>query len=270
MAISDWLQQAQRQLAAVGITSARLDCMILLEDITGKDRGWLLAHPEFELDKKSLKQLESVVARRAKHEPLAYIRGKVAFYGREFYVNQHVLVPRPETESFIELLKNSKLNKNNTHILDLGTGSGCIGITLALELPLTRVTLADIDNQALAVARKNADLQEAKVAHIATSLLHNITGKYDIVVANLPYVPNNYPVNAAVRFEPKLALYAGDDGLDLYRAFWRQVSELQHKPALILTESLRKQHEALVSLAKTTGYCLATTNNLVQAFELRV
>jgi len=102
---SSWLRQSVARLEDAGITTARLDCLVLLEDETGKDRAWLLAHPEYYLQGSDLKDLNTKVAQRALHIPLAYIRGKAEFYGREFAVNEHTLVPRPETESMIELLQ---------------------------------------------------------------------------------------------------------------------------------------------------------------------
>jgi methylase of polypeptide subunit release factors len=102
--VKDWLINSEKRLTSAGIATARLDCLVLLEDATGKDRGWLLAHPEHELQGSEIKNLSTKIAQRAKHVPLAYIRGKAEFYGREFAVNAHTLVPRPETEAMIELL----------------------------------------------------------------------------------------------------------------------------------------------------------------------
>lgn len=105
MEVSSWLKQAEDRLNRAGISTARLDCLVLLEDETGKDRGWLLAHPEHELQGSEIKTLSTKIAQRAQHVPLAYIRGKAEFYGHEFIVNAHTLVPRPETETIIELLQ---------------------------------------------------------------------------------------------------------------------------------------------------------------------
>lgn len=267
MTIDTFLKDATKRLVSANIESARLDCLILLEDTTHKDRAWLLAHPEFMLADPQLDQLNTKVDRRVRQEPLAYIRGKVAFYGREFYVDDHVLIPRPETESFIDLLKSSKLNTNSTHILDLGTGSGCLGITCALEFPHTVVTLSDIDKNTLMIAQKNADLLGAKATFIESNLLHNIPGTSTVIVTNLPYVPNNYPVNTPTMFEPKLALYAGEDGMDLYREFWQELRSSAKKPATILTEALTEQHNTQMQLAALAGYKLLDTDGLVQAFS---
>jgi release factor glutamine methyltransferase len=266
MHIENLLRHSMTRLKQAGIETARLDCLVLLEDMLGKDRSWLLAHPEFELSAADLNLLQQQIARREQHEPLAYVRGKVEFYGREFLVDSNVLVPRPESESFIELLKNSKLNKKCTQLLDLGTGSGCIGLTVAAELPQLQVTLADINQTALSVAQKNADKLGLRVTFVLSNLLGSVTECYDIIATNLPYVPDEYPVNRPVAFEPKLALYAGKDGMDLYRKFWSQTQELSKKPQLILAESLLEQHEQQTQLAASAGFKLTETNGLVQLF----
>src|SRR4051794_37561413 len=103
--VSDWLRQSVASLEGAGISTARLDCLVLLEDETGKDRAWLLAHPEYELQGSDLNILNTKIIQRMQHVPLAYIRGRSEFYGRDFMVNAHTLVPRPETEGMIELLR---------------------------------------------------------------------------------------------------------------------------------------------------------------------
>ena len=149
--------------------------------------------------------------------------------------------------------------------MDLGSGSGCIGITLALEIPRLVVTLADVDKTTLKVARRNAALLGAEVTYKQTDLLSTITEQYDVIVTNLPYVPDSYPTTT-IAFEPKQALFAGKDGLDLYRAFWRQVDDKVTKPKVIATESLLSQHSAQTKLALRAGYQISDTDSLVQLF----
>jgi len=270
MTIDTFLAQVTQRLQIAGIETARLDCLVLLEDAVGKDRSWLLAHPEFELSLEQQQVLQQSITRRELHEPLAYIRGHVEFYGREFLVNKHTLVPRPESESFIDLLKKYTLNTNSTRILDLGTGSGCIGITGVLECPTTYMTLSDVDEAALHVAHKNTELLSAKVTLVASDLLSTITERFDIIMTNLPYVPDHHPVNKPVHFEPHDALYAGLDGMDLYRKFWQQVQSLDAKPMLIMTESLPEQHNLQSKLATAVGYDYVEAQGLVQFFKIIV
>jgi release factor glutamine methyltransferase len=148
----------------------------------------------------------------------------------------------------------------------VGTGSGCLGITAALELPDADVTLLDVDPGALEVATQNASKLNAKVRTMQNDLLNNYNQPVDVILANLPYVPDNYPINQAAGNEPALALFAGEDGLDLYRRFWPQIKNLDDQPEYVLTEALTTQHAALADIAKTAGYTLKQTDGLVQLF----
>src|SRR5882757_1080566 len=125
MRVDDWLKQAQQKLETAGIGTARLDTLVLLEDELNKSRAHLLAHPELNLTPKNVQVLSEQLARRARHEPLAYLRGKTEFYGREFVVRPAVLEPRPESETMIELLKAADLPAK-LRIADIGTGSGAL------------------------------------------------------------------------------------------------------------------------------------------------
>ena len=268
MTLDAYIQDATVRLQSVGISSARLDILILVEDTLRIDRSSALAHPERELQSDEITTLDSAVQQRLVHTPLAYIRGKAAFYGRQFAVNPAVLVPRPESEVMISLLLKLPLTEG-ARIIDVGTGSGCLGITAALELPTAIVTLTDIDSHALAVAQRNALALGARVTHAQQDLLKSDDGTYDVVLANLPYVPDAYPINAAARHEPTLALFAGRDGLDAYRALWQHIEAQSTQPRYVLTESLLAQHDALAELAQQHGYSLAETHGLIQLFTVQ-
>ncbi len=274
MTIKDFINATAKKLKTVGVESARLDCLVLLEDITGKDRAWLLAHPEVELESEKVKKLGRLVERRANHEPLAYIRGRSEFYGREFLVTADTLQPRPETEAMIEmaiqLIENEKLKVEN--IIDVGTGTGCIAISMKLEQPDIRVLATDISRECLDISQTNAQTLGAKIELLEGDLLEPISpSTYQsstIILANLPYVPDNHPINQAAQFEPALALFAGDDGLDAYRKMFKQINQLVEKPKAILTESLTSQHQALRALANEHGFTLESTKDLIQRFSL--
>lgn len=254
-------------LQEAGIASARLDCLIFLEDALKQNRAWILAHPEFELSSAQVTALDKLVTARSDHTPLAYIRGKAEFYGRSFVVNKNVLVPRPESEALIDLLKGINSLSKNPKIVDVGTGSGCLGITAALELPSAQVTLVDIDSQALQIAKKNAELLGAKVHTQTSNLLGDVSVDFDIALANLPYVPDNLAINQAAMHEPKLALFSGDDGLDLFRTFWEQIAALPNPPFYVITESFPFQHKDLAQLAKKAGFTLAKTEGFAQLYS---
>jgi len=266
MVISDWLKQTQTSLESAGIATARLDCLVLLEDELGKDRAWLLSHPEHELQGSEIEKLNTKIVQRAQHVPLAYIRGHAEFYGREFAVNAHTLVPRPETETIIELLKTLDLPAG-TRILDVGTGSGCIAITAALELPNLVILASDIDEDCLEVAYQNTHRLGANIDFFRSNLVQK-TESADILLANLPYVPDNFQINTAATHEPRHALFGGPDGLDLYRELFDQIASNSWEPQYILAESLPPQHETLAKIAKAAGYTLTKTEDFIQLFEL--
>lgn len=268
MTIAAFLHDATAQLTASGVLTARLDCLILLEDALGKNRASLLAHTEQDISSAQLEQLQLFVARRCAHEPLAYIRGHAMFFGRSFTVDPSVLVPRPETELIIEaFLQHIVLtNDKKLAVADIGTGSGCIGITIALEQPNTQVDLYDISDDALKIARKNAAQLNARVGIHKSDLLMSVAKPYDVIVTNLPYVPDGFPINTAASREPKLALFSGADGLRDYQTFWQQIDLLKYKPSYIITEAFPNQHHALATMARHNGYALEYVQDFVQLF----
>lgn len=270
MNLEEWLKTATKQLSKSGISTARLDCLVLLEDITGKDRAWLIAHPDFILDDKSKHVLDAQLLRRAKHEPLSYIRGKTEFYGREFIVNAHTLEPRPETETMIDLLK---LIKPSGPILDIGTGSGCLAITAKLEFPETQVYATDIDKMCIKTARQNAKKHDADIKLFMCDLLESIPPTtYHLpstILANLPYVPDCHTINQAAMFEPKHAIFGGKDGLDCYRQLFIQIDKLPEKPRYVLTESIPFQHQALEKISNKHGFQQTDERDFIQLFELQ-
>ena len=265
MKVKAFLERSTKKLEGANIGSARLDVLILLEDTLDKDRSWLLAHPEIELTSVQQKKLDKQVARRTRHEPLAYIRGFTEFYGRRFKVNRRVLEPRPESETMIELLKGLGLSKN-TKIADVGTGSGALGITGALELHNHNVDLYDIDASALAVAKHNCALHELHLRAVKRDLLRNSHKAYDVILANLPYVPNGWRINEAAAMEPRIAIFGGKDGLDVYRRFFEQLTHFSWRPKYILTEALPPQHSELTRIAKDGGFREHQSQDFIQVF----
>lgn len=264
---SNWLKLATAELEKNGINTARLDALVMLEDVIGKNRAHLLAHPELELTTEQEKTLESFLNRRLQHEPLAYIRGKAEFYGRDFSVNEHVLVPRPESEDIITLLKEYR---DVTTIIDIGTGSGALAITAALEFPRAEVIGIDVDPECLKVAKANAKQLDAHVAFLEGDLLRRedleMYQSPVFILANLPYVPDDYAINEAAKHEPTLALFAGRDGLELYRVMFDQLTEYEDTEIIVLTESLESQHKSLAGIAVDHGFTLGKTAGLIQSF----
>jgi release factor glutamine methyltransferase len=273
--IETWLKYNVRLLKKAGIGTARLDCLILLEDATGKDRSWLLANPDLTVQGPALEALEANILRRAAHEPLAYIRGKTEFYGREFIINNHVLEPRPESETMIDLLKQimneeRRMKNEELKIVDVGTGSGALAITAKLELPRANLLAVDIDPKCIKIAHQNAQNLGANINFFIGNLLEplprsSFSSQHSVILANLPYVPDNYRINNAAMLEPKTAIFGGSDGLYLYRQLFRQAAD---KPAkYILTESLPFQHKELCLIAMNFGYRQVLKEDFIQVFE---
>jgi release factor glutamine methyltransferase len=265
--IAEWLFETMKRLGETGVDSPRRDALVLLEDTIAKDRAWVLAHPEYELEPHEIAAVQKLVQQRLDRVPLAYIRGKAWFFGRFFAVHEHVLIPRPESESFIELLHDLKPTK----VIDIGTGSGALAITTKLELPETEVIATDLSTEALAVATKNAQAHVTDITFLLGSLLEPVTDVQlaeSTIITNLPYVPNRTEKSPELATEPPEALFSGDDGLDHYREFWKQVNQRSSKPTYILTESLESQHPTLIKLAKSADYKYLRTDILVQVFTV--
>jgi release factor glutamine methyltransferase len=194
--------------------------------------------------------------------PIAYLTHQREFYGRIFNVTRATLVPRPETEVLVEeALRVLRANHNLTNIVDLGTGSGCIAITLSLELPNRTVTATDESAAALAVAQHNAQRLGAEHIHFLhgsllqplRALLSSDFGQHTVLVANLPYLsPNEYRGN--LRFEPRSALVSGHDGLNLYRQLFQELSALpeSRRPSYVVLELHAPQADTLIELTKNT------------------
>jgi release factor glutamine methyltransferase len=194
---------------------ARLEIRILLGHALGVNRAWLIAHEHDELSASSLAKYESLLARRLAGEPVAYLLGEKEFFGRSFKVTPAVLIPRPETELLVELAL-EKLPDRAARVLDLGTGSGCIAITLALERPGCGVVAVDQSAAALAVAKQNAVHLGAKLGFYQGNWYQALpaeTEKFDLIVSNPPYVAEGDTHLAALTHEPGAALASGPDGL---------------------------------------------------------
>jgi release factor glutamine methyltransferase len=268
MTVSDYLSEMITLLTAAGIATARLDALVLLEDCLGKDRAHLLAHPETELADEQISTLKAQIKRRIRHVPLAYIRGKTEFYGRDFKVNEHVLEPRPESETMISLLKNLP-NTEGITIVDVGTGSGALAITAKLEMPHADVIAIDIDPRCLEVARQNAILLKTDIrfeqGNLLTPLVDGQPDNYALL-CNLPYVPDDFQINTAATHEPRLAIYGGPDGLTLYRELFRQLLGFTRKPTYILTEAMPPQHEQLIKIAEENRFKCVTSEDFIEVF----
>ncbi len=187
------------------------------------------------------------------HVPVQHILGYAFFYGYQFHVNEHVLIPRVETEQLVEntLYYYDKYFENeNIKLLDLGTGSGCIGVTLAKEENHLDVMISDVSSDALEVAKKNADALKANVKAVLSSWFENIDGKFDIIISNPPYIPDDEVVQDIVQKEPEVALYGGKTGTDYYELILREIKPYLKEKALIGFEHGYQQRALIASYVK--------------------
>jgi release factor glutamine methyltransferase len=200
---------------------ARLEAQILMAHSLGVERAWLVAHDRDALSEPQANAIEALVRRREGGEPVAYILGEREFHGRLFKVSPDVLIPRPDTELLVEAALARLPADRPARVLDLGTGSGCVAVTLALERPRAQVLAVDVSPAALSVARENARrLGAANVACVLSDWYAAVgVKKFDMIVSNPPYVAvaDAHLAQGDLRFEPRHALSSGEDGLDAIR-----------------------------------------------------
>ncbi len=227
-----------------------LEARLLLQQLLGVSHAYLLAHGEARLTASQSATYAAWVARAAQGEPVPYILGTAPFYGRDFLVSPAVLIPRPETEQVVELAlawlkaQPARSPSNPWRVIDVGTGSGCLPLTLALEIERetgqpVQATAVDISPAALAVAQENSRRLGAKVRLVQGDLLTAVAGTFDLITANLPYVTDSEwtSLDDGVKsYEPALALRGGADGLQLIQKLLQQAPARLRRPGLLLLE----------------------------------
>lgn len=252
------LEQSTLSLTQADQADARFDAQVLLSHVLHTERSFLYAFPEHELTYEQEQQYQAFIERRSRGEPVAYLIGHKEFYGLDFLVDQRVLIPRPETELLVEAALNAcrkMLDAGRTPIVvDIGTGSGAIPITLAVFEPrLPYLYASDISDDALDVALLNCQLHhvEDRIRLLHGDLLEPLPEPLDILTANLPYIGTDeleeMPLDVRA-YEPHLALFSGPLGLDLMLRFFQelQLSEKLKEEAILLLEIGYRQHEALI------------------------
>ena len=243
-------------LAGKGVENSRLEAEWMLCAVTGLDRMGLYLNFERALDEAELLSFRTMVSRRAKREPLQYILGSQEFCGLEFEVTPDVLIPRHDTETLVNEAVARK--PGTSHLLDIGTGSGCIAIAMAKRLPGATVTAIELSEAALAVARRNAAINGAKVEFLAGSLLEPVAGRrFDLILSNPPYIPADdiAQLEPEVRdYEPLGALVGGQDGMDLYRTMIPQAPSFLNSGGMLLVEIGISQSLEVVRLFQESGF----------------
>ncbi len=252
------LSQATQLLADHEIPDTPLEARTLVRAALGVSQAELLTSPGSPVTPEQLDELGRFMERRLDREPLQYIIGEVEFYGRQFTVDERVLIPRPETELLVEqaLLRTSECDIQTPSVLDIGTGSGVLAATLAKELASAKVVATDISQAALDVAAENAHRQgvSGQIELRRCSLAEGVSGPFDIVVCNPPYVRSGFldgpDVQPELANEPRLALDGGADGMDVYRPLFAALPALLSDTGAAYIEIDPPVAEGCVSLAK--------------------
>lgn len=266
-AINDWVAAASKKLEAAGILSGVLDAEIILAHTLRKPRTYLHAHPEEPVPPRERDIADARLQLRLERTPIAYIIGHKEFYGRQFKVTPATLIPRPESEMMIELLKKHLKRPNEKKLVDVGTGSGCLGITAKLEFPELDVTLIDISRHALAVADTNARRHSIDIQLIHSDLLALYPFSADIILANLPYVDKTWQRSPETNYEPAEALFASDNGLHLIFKLIDQTDSHIAPEGLLLLEADPRQHEEIKQKAYAKQLELLEVTDFILLFR---
>ncbi|MDR3725521.1 MAG: peptide chain release factor N(5)-glutamine methyltransferase [Terracidiphilus sp.] len=266
MPLRQWIHQGEARLGAGPHPDrARRDAELLMLHVLGKDKAWLMAHPQEILTGEDAVRYYALVDRRLDGEPIQYIIGETEFYGLPFQVNRDVLIPRPETEHLVEKAIELAGGFHRSlipqpRIVDVGAGSGAIAVALAAKLDYAEITAIDLSAAALAVARRNAKSNgvAGKIRFLQGDLLAPVAEeRFEIVVSNPPYVPQGDRDGLAVEvrdFEPGLALFAGDEGLDIYRRLIPAAMGLLVPGGFVAMEIGFGQSGAIEGLLAETGF----------------
>ena len=259
MNIANTLNKAVYDLNQFDINQANLDSEIILSHVIKKDRKYIILNSKERLNKEKIKRFNKLIDRRKKGEPVAYLINKKEFWNETFYVNKNVLIPRPDTELIIEQVVKSYSKNSRSSVLDIGTGSGCILLTILKERPNFYGTGIDISKKSIIVSKYNAKmLKLSNRVKLYNSDVDNFNnGKYDIIVSNPPYIKFKslkYLEKNVVNFEPKLALNGGSDGFSETRKVISKAAVLIKKNGKLFLEIGFNQKNKVIKILKKEGF----------------
>lgn len=265
--VQEVLSSGTDYLESKGVEGARHSMQSLMVHVLGCNKTWLYLHYDDPLPEDKLTPLRELLRQRAQGVPLQHLLGSTEFFRREFRTDARALIPRPETEELVEFALQMAPRRPGMRVLDMGCGSGIIGITLALELArqTPEVIMADISDSALSLTLENATALGARIKTYRSDLfaawdapeegaVHPPEGLFDLVLANLPYVPENEEVSVEVQYDPATALYGGPDGLDLVRRFLKEALPHLASRALVMLEVGHDQGNTVRELMQEAGY----------------
>ncbi len=259
MNIENILTQAFKELSNSNIKNASLDCEVLLSNIINKDREYVILNSKKNLDKKYIDIFNNLIDRRKKSEPIAYLINKKEFWKETFYIDKNVLIPRPDTEHIVEEVLKLTQNNSKSHVLDIGTGSGCILLSILKERKNFIGTGIDISKKCIKVSKYNANRLELdnRTRFYISDVDNFLIGKYDIVISNPPYIENlslKCLDRDIINFEPKLALDGGKDGISEIIKVINKTSALIKKNGIFILEIGYNQKNKAIQMLKNKGF----------------
>lgn len=256
MTIQELLELGSKNLREAGQEEPKSLAKRILAFLLKKDVSYLAIHPEEIVETKIETDFNEAIQKKQEGIPLQYITNMQEFMGINFYVDENVLIPRPDTEVLVEEVIKLAKSKENIAILDMCTGSGAIAIALEKYLTNAKITASDKSKKALAVAQKNAKNTKASIQFIESDLFCNIKDKFDIIVSNPPYIESDVIkcLDMEVQKEPMMALDGGKDGLDFYRKIAKQARAYLNEDGYLALEIGYNQKEKVKELLKKEGY----------------
>lgn len=257
MTYRELISLGEKVLEMAGIVDVKTDAWLLMEMVCKIDRNFYYMHMDEEISEEEQKEYEIAVKKRAEHIPLQYIIGETEFMGLKFKVNSSVLVPRQDTETLVE--EALKIVSPGMRVLDMCTGSGCIIVSILHNVSNVEGFAVDISKQALNVAKENAKLNEVSVLFERSDLFDNVSGTFDVIVSNPPYIPTGEIeklMPEVKTFEPMEALDGKEDGLYFYRKIVEKCSDYLNPGGHILFEIGYDQGEAVSTLLKDAGFAM--------------
>ena len=245
-----------KRLQSIGLEAfeASFELRVIIEKIFGKKDFY---EDSLVFSKEQLAQIDRIFELREKHVPLQYIFNEGYFFGEKYYIDENVLIPRPETELLVEECINNLIKYDNASVLDIGTGSGCIAITLSKTFKNIKMTACDISQKALEVARKNANELNANVNFVHSDIFSDIEGKFNLIVSNPPYIPKTMKneLQKEVLKEPELALFTEDTaGIEFYKKIITQAKKFLEKNGMLIFELQLGQAKLVEAIFKENNY----------------
>lgn len=258
MKIEELLRYGKEKLEKQKVEDTSIISRILMQYVLKIDRNKLIINKNDNVDINKENEYKEYIEKIIKGKPVQYITNNQEFMKLNFYVDENVLIPQPDTEILVEEVIKSIDIMENIEILDMCTGSGCIGISLAKNIKNTKVTLVDISKEAIEIAKKNAIQNgvENKVTFIQSDMFENVKGKFDIIVSNPPYIETDIiqTLDKQVQNEPHIALDGGEDGLDFYKMLINEAHKYLKKDGKIFLEIGYDQKQEIESLAKQSKH----------------